>query len=127
MIFKPSSLHKFFFTYICPRFYGGAPSTPSATTSTVTQNNIPAQLMPYALNMLKKGQGLTDQPYQPFSTNAQDYVAGFSPMQQQAQQGAAGLQTPGQFGQASQMAGAAGMGSMMAGQNYAQQGYAHHV
>lgn len=121
MIFKPSSLHKFFFTYICPRFYGGAPAAPSATTSTVTQNNIPAKLMPYALNMLKKGQGLTDQPYQPFSTNAQDYVAGFSPMQQQAQQGAAGLQTPGQFGQASQMAGAAGMGSMMAGQNYAQQ------
>ena len=121
MIFKPSSLHKFFFTYICPRFYGGAPSTPSATTSTVTQNNIPAQLMPYALNMLKKGEGLTDQPYQPFSTNAQDYLAPFSPMQQQAQQGAAGLQTPGQFAPASYMAGLSGVGSMMAGQNYAQQ------
>ena len=121
MIFKLSSLHKFFFTYICPRFYGGAPPTPSQTTQTVNQNSIPAELMPYMLDVLDKGQGLTNQTYKPFSTNAQDYVAGFSPLQQQAQKGAANLKMPGQFGQASQMAGAAGMGSMMAGQNYANQ------
>lgn len=122
MIFKPSSLHKFFFTYICPRFYGGSPpAAPSETTSNVTQNNIPAELMPYMMDVLNKGQGLTSQTYKPFSTNAQDYVAGFSPLQQQAQKGAANLQMPGQFGQASQLAGAAGMGSMMAGQNYANQ------
>lgn len=121
MIFKMSSLHKFFFTYICPRFYGGAPSTPSQTTQTQNQNTIPAQLMPYMLDVLNKGQGLTNQGYTPYSTNAQDYVAPFSPMQQQAQQGAAGLQTPGQFAPASYMAGLSGVGSMMAGQNYAQQ------
>jgi hypothetical protein len=48
-------------------------------------------------------------------------VAGFTPLQQQAYQGAANLQTPGQFGQAT---GAAGMGTLQgltAGQNYAQQ------
>jgi hypothetical protein len=73
------------------------------------------------MDVLNKGQGLTSQTYKPFSTNAQDYVAGFSPLQQQAQKGAANLQMPGQFGQASQLAGAAGMGSMMAGQNYANQ------
>ena len=121
MIFKLSSLHKFFFTYICPRFYGGAPSTPSETTQTTNQNTIPAELMPYMMDVLNKGQGLTSQTYKPFSTNAQDYVAGFSPLQQQAQKGAANLRMPGQFGQASQLAGAAGMGSMMAGQNYANQ------
>ena len=122
MIFKPSSLHKFFFTYICPRFYGGSPpATPSQTTQTVNQNSIPAELMPYAMDVMNKGQGLTNQTYKPYSTNAQDYVAPFSPMQQQAQQGAAGLQTPGQFAPASQMAGLSGVGSMMAGQNYAQQ------
>ena len=122
MIFKISNLHKFFFTYICPRFYGGAPpAPPSETTQTVNQNSIPGELMPYMMDVLNKGQGLTNQTYKPFSTNAQDYVAGFSPLQQQAQKGAANLKMPGQFGQASQLAGAAGMGSMMAGQNYANQ------
>jgi hypothetical protein len=46
-----------------------------------------------------------------------DYQAGFSPMQQQAFQGAANLQTPGQFGAGSQLAGASGLGSLgVAGQ-----------
>jgi len=122
MIFKPSSLHKFFFTYICPRFYGGgAPSTPSQTTQTVNQNTIPAQLMPYVKNMLNRAEPLSQSAYVPYSTNAADYVAGFSPLQKQAQVGAANLQTPGQFEPASQMAGLSGLGSMMAGQNYAQQ------
>jgi hypothetical protein len=61
------------------------------------------------------------QPYKPFSTNAQDYVAPFSPLQQQAQQSAANLQTPGQFAPASTMAGISGLGSMLAGQNYQNQ------
>jgi hypothetical protein len=133
MTFKPSSIRKFFFTYICPRFYGGSPpSAPSNTTSTVTQNSIPAELMPYATGMLSAASnqlytkdasgGITGyQPYKPYSTNAQDYVAPFSSMQQQAQTSAAGLQTPGQFAPATQMAGLSGAGSMMAGQNYQNQ------
>ena len=113
MIFKPSSLHKFFFTYICPRFYGGGPApAPSETTQTVNQNSIPAQLMPYALNNLNKAEGLTQQTYTPYSTNSQDYLAPFSPLQQQAQQGAANLQTPGQYAPATQMAGVAGVGQL---------------
>ena len=122
MTFKPSSFHKFFFTYICPRFYGGgAPSTPSQTTQTVNQNSIPAELLPYVKNMLNKAEPLTQEAYKPYSTNAGDYVAPFSPLQQQAQTSAAGLQTPGQFAPASQMAGISGLGSMMAGQNYQNQ------
>jgi len=124
MIFKLRNFHRFFFTYICPTFYGGAPSTPSNTTSNVTQNTIPKELMPYASGMLQaakkqlyttdeKGKITGYQPYKPFSTNANDYVAGFTPLQQQAQQGAANLQLPGQFGQATNLAQQAG--------NYSQQ------
>jgi hypothetical protein len=125
MIFKLRNFHRFFFTYICPTFYGGAPSTPSNTTSNVTQNTIPKELMPYASGMLQaakkqlyttddKGKITGYQPYKPFSTNANDYVAGFTPLQQQAQQGAANLQLPGQFGQATNLAQQAGNYSQLA-------------
>lgn len=122
MIFKPSSLHKFFFTYICPRFYGDAPKMPSQpSTTTQNINSIPSQLMPYYKKMLNSAQTLTQDTYKPYSTDAEDYVAGFSPLQQQAQTSAAGLQVPGQFEPASQMTGMSGLGSMMAGQNYQNQ------
>ena len=51
-------------------------------------------------------------PFTPYSTNMQDYFAGFSPLQQQVQYEAAGMQRPGQFGPASQMSMGAGMGGM---------------
>ena len=56
-------------------------------------------------------------PYVPYSQNPADYVAGFSPLQQQEQQGVANLQVPGQYGAAT---GAAATGTMQAlgtGQN----------
>jgi len=113
MIFKPSSLHKFFFTYICPRFYGDPPKMPSQpSTTTQNINTIPPQLMPYYKKMLNSAQTLTQDTYKPYSTDAGDYVAPFSPLQQQAQTGAAGLQTPGQFEPASTMAGLAGIGQL---------------
>ena len=122
MIFKPSSLHKFFFTYICPRFYGDPPKMPSQpSTTTQNINSIPKQLMPYYKKMLNSAQTLTQDTYKPYSTDAADYVARFSPLQQQAQTSAAGLQVPGQFEPASQMTGMSGLGSMMAGQNYQNQ------
>ncbi len=58
MIFKPSSLHKLFFTYICPRFYGGAPAVPSNTTTTSTVNQSPWQNPVYQALML----GTKDKP-----------------------------------------------------------------
>ena len=48
-------------------------------------------------------------------------VAQFSPLQQQSFQGASGLQTPGQYGQATGAAGMGTMQSLMAGQNLANQ------
>jgi hypothetical protein len=48
-------------------------------------------------------------PYQPYSSDVNNYFAGFSPLQQTAQQSAYNLQTPGQFGLASGLAGTAGV------------------
>jgi hypothetical protein len=113
---------------------GGGSSQP--TTTNVQNTNIPDYAQPYVESMLGATQqqlfntapnasGGVDitgiKPYTPYSTNPQDYVAGFSPMQQQAQQGAANLQDPTQYGAATGMASAAGLGSLNAGQNYANQ------
>jgi hypothetical protein len=106
---------------------GGAPST-----STAYQTQIPEYARGYVENMLGATQNQlfkTDdqgkisgfQDYKPYSTNPADYVASFSPLQQQAQSGAANLKMPGQFGQATGMTGMAGLGSLQAGQNYANQ------
>ena len=136
---------------------GGGSSAPAAaapTTTTVQNTNIPDYLQPYAETMLGATQqqlfntqaqtptydasgnqtntGAVDitgvKPYVPYSSNPADYVAGFSPMQQAAQQGAANLQVPGQYGQASDMAGASGLGAFgtvgQAGM-YGQQGQAY--
>jgi len=58
MIFKPSSIRKLFFTYICPTFYGSPPSAPSNTTSTQTINQSPWQNPVYQALML----GTADKP-----------------------------------------------------------------
>ena len=118
--------------------FGGS-SAPAPTTTTVQNTNIPDYAQPYVMNMLGATENQlfnTDssgnisgfQAYNPYSTDPSNYVAGFSPLQQQAQNTAAGMQMPGQYGQASGLAGASGMGSMgiagqasQAGNNYANQ------
>jgi hypothetical protein len=115
-------------------FKGGGGGSPAPTQTTSYQTNIPEYARPYVENMLESTQkqiyneDMTGfRPYQPYSTNVADYVAGFSPLQQQAQQATAGLQTPGQYGVATDLASASGLGSlgvaqqaMGAGQQYAQ-------
>jgi hypothetical protein len=102
---------------------GGSPG-PSSTTS--YSSNVPEYARPYVENMLQSAQtqiyndDMTSfRPYQPYSSNVNDYFAGFSPLQQQAQQAAYGMQTPGQFGMGTELAGMAGLGSLGAGQQYA--------
>ena len=133
MIFKLKNLHKFFFTYICPTFYGSTPPpAPTNTTQTQNINSIPGELMPFALGNLQaakkqlfttdsKGKITGYQPYTPYSTDANKYVAGFSGLQTQAQQGAANLQVPGQFAPASGIAGMSSLGALNAGNQFAQQ------
>lgn len=103
---------------------GGGGGTTQSTGTTYT-TNLPEYAQPYVETMLGATQkqlfqtqpgadGSTEitgfQPYTPYSTDPSKYVAGFSPLQQQAQQTVAGMQTPGAFGQAQGMAGMSGMG-----------------
>lgn len=108
---------------LSPQFFGGG-GGPSQTTSTVTQSSVPDWLQPQVTGMLGAAQNqiFNNNPttgaiesikgYQPYSTNPSDYVAGFSPMQQQSFSSAANLQTPGQFNTATNIAGSAGAGSL---------------
>lgn len=100
---------------------GGGTSTQYVKSET---SNLPAYVQPYFTGLLERSQGLLTQKYQPYG---QERIAGFTPEQQQVQREAAGLQTPGQFGAASQMAQQAGLGSMAAGQYDPSQFYASQV
>ena len=122
---------------------GGGSAAPAPTSSTVTNTNIPEYARPYVETMLGATQqqlfntapkapqydsagnitseGGTEitgiKPYVPYSTNPSDYVAGFSPLQQQSFQGAADLNPASQLGQGTALAGNAGIGGLnVAGQ-----------
>ena len=108
-----------------PTFFGGGGG--GNTTSTSVTTNIPNWLKPQTQQMLAgatkqlfqtndKGEITGVNAYVPYSTNPQDYYAGFSPMQQQSFAQAANLQVPGQFQGASDFANAAGMGGLQSAQ-----------
>lgn len=97
---------------------GGGP-----TTTTVNQSNIPEWLRPQVETVLggatqelfkvdPSGQITGTKPFVPYSTDPSKYVAGFTPLQQQAQQGVAGMRMPGQFEMGTQLAGTAGLGGL---------------
>jgi hypothetical protein len=86
---------------------GGDPPAPAPTTSTSYSTNVPEYAQPYVENMLNAAQAQIYNPsmtgfnaYVPYSNNPADYVAGVSPMQQQAYSAAANMQVPGQYGAA---------------------------
>jgi len=121
---------------------GGSSGGGGPVSSTTNTSNLPTYVQPYVETMLgtaqqqiynydPSGNVSGFKPYVPYgatvdasgniTNSAQDQaqaaVAPFSPLQQQAQQGVANLQVPGQYNAAT---GAAGMGtaeSLMAGQN----------
>jgi len=121
---------------------GGGGGQQQPTQTNVTNTNIPEYARPYVETMLgatqqqlfntaPNAQGGLDitsvKPYTPFGAEgagmgpteqaaAQSAVAGFSPLQQQAQQGIAGLQMPGQFDAATAAAMQATQGALGAGQ-----------
>ena len=119
---------------------GGGQPAPSSqpATSTVTNTNVPEYARPYVENML----GATQQqlfntspnpdgsvqitgvkPYTPYSNDPTAYFAGFSPLQTQVQQNVAGMQVPGQFADASNMAQQAGIAGLNAQYNPMSAGY----
>ena len=110
---------------------GGGGGGGGQTTSTSYQTNIPEYAKPYVETMLGATQqqlfnGSKDEegnfnitgfkPYQPYSTNPSDYIAGFSPLQQQAQQTIGSMQVPGQFQTASDITSQGIMGAANVGQ-----------
>jgi hypothetical protein len=128
-------------------FTGGGSPPPSQNTTYTT--NVPEYARPYVENMLESTQkqiyneDMTSfRPYQaygadydpktgkqiPGSYDVNRYFAGFQPLQEKAMRSVGQMQTPGQFDQASGLAGAAGLGSLGlagqaagAGQQFAQQ------
>ena len=105
------------------------------TSSTVTQSNIPEWLRPQTEALLGAatqeyfdtekrqvtGEGgetstmydITGiKPFTPYSTDPSQYVAGFTPAQEQVFSETANLQTPGAFGAAGQLMGAGGRGGL---------------
>jgi hypothetical protein len=129
-------LKRFFFDQFMLGVDSGGGGGP--TSSTVTQSNIPDWLRPQVEGLLggatkqffdtKEVLGAIDpatgerapstyeivgsKPFTPYSTNARDYVAGFSPLQEQVQYNAANLQMPGQFNEATGYANQAAQGGI---------------
>ena len=93
----------------------GGGGAPPPTQQTVTQTNLPEYARPYFENIMQRGQAESYRQYTPYEA---ERIAGFTPAQEQIQQEALGLQSPGQFGAATGLTGAAGLGSLMAGQQY---------
>lgn len=89
---------------------GGGTSTQYVKSE---QSNLPEYARPYFENVMQRGQSLLSQEYTPYG---QERIAGFTPEQQQVQQNILGQQTPGQFGTATGLTTAAGLGSLAAGQ-----------
>ncbi len=92
---------------------GGGNTSPSTTTQV---SELPEWARGYAKDTLSKASALTDVNQNPYQAYGANRIAGFSPMQQQAQQQAAGMQTSNLTGLGGQMAGAAAMGAL--GANY---------
>jgi hypothetical protein len=94
---------------------GGGSSAPSSPTQTQTSiQELPSWAKPYAQTTLEKASALTSQPYVPYTENR---IAGFTPLQQQAQTQAANMTPAEQLGQGSALAGTAGLGGLgVAGQ-----------
>lgn len=95
---------------------GGGGQQPTNTTQTTT--TIPEYARPYVERMLGKAEAFSESPYQAYGGQR---IADFTPMQQQAFQGAANLGPAKQLGTGTQLAGIAGLGGLGAGQQYAQQ------
>jgi len=108
---------------------GGGGGGPQQVTSTSTTSNVPEYARPYVENMLSSAQSqiynndMTGfRPYQPYSTDVNNYFAPFSPLQQSAQQGAANLTTPEQIGAGSDLTAIGGVGALGTAANMANAG-----
>jgi hypothetical protein len=112
---------------------GGGGGSPQPTQTTSYSTNVPEYARPYVENMLNATQAQIYNSdmggfnkYVPYSTDPTKYIAGFSPLQQYAQSGAANLSLPSNYGLATGQTLGTGMqlGALapqmgMTGMNYA--------
>jgi hypothetical protein len=84
---------------------GGKQPTETSSTSKVTQTNLPEYLRPYITDVSSRAQAESRTPYQAFGGQRNE---GFNADQQAAMGNIRGMQSPEQFGQASNMYGAQG-------------------
>jgi len=90
-----------------------ASSTPAPQQVTSTTSNLPEYARPYFENVVGRAQAASYAPYTPYQDQR---IAGFTDAQQNAQQNVLGMQAPGQFGTATGLATASGIGSLLGGQ-----------
>jgi hypothetical protein len=85
-----------------------------ATPTQITQTNygFAEEVAPYAQDLLGQAQSLTDINYNPYMQYQGERQAQFSPLQQQSFNNAALMQTAPQLGDATSMAGTAGLGAL---------------
>jgi hypothetical protein len=93
---------------------GGGPQQVTQTTS-----NLPEYARPYFENLLERGQAESYRQYTPYEG---ERIQGFTDAQLATQGEVMGMQTPGQFGVGTGLAGAGGLGSLSMGQQAAQTG-----
>ena len=110
----------------------GGNDQPATTTQYVKSetSSLPEYARPYFEGLMQRANTALTRNYQPY-VNAQgqpiDRIARFTPDQVAVQEQYKGLQTPGQFGAASNMAQQAGLASMTAGQYDPAQFYSQQV
>lgn len=92
---------------------GGGGGSSQPVKQEITQSTLPEYARPYFEGMMQRASTELTTPYQTYD---QERIAGFTPEQQQLQQNILNQQTPGQFGTASTLATAAGLGSLQVGQ-----------
>lgn len=103
--------------YVCGGGGKGGGGSPPPASQSVTQTSIPEYARPYVEEMLGKSQALTDINQNPYQAYGGQRISQFSPLQQQAFANVASQTTAGQLAPATQLAGAAGLGSLgVAGQ-----------
>lgn len=94
---------------------GGGSSQP--TSQSVTQSNIPKELMPYAMANLGRAAALTDINQNPYQQYRGQRFAEINPLQQQYMQGTSGLGPANeQLGAAQGLTGLAALGGLSSGQ-----------
>jgi hypothetical protein len=96
---------------------GGGAAPPQQVTSTTTTSNLPEYAKPYFQNLAQRAQAESYRQYTPYGG---ERIAGFTPGQMAVQQETLGMETPGQFGVGTGLAGAGGLGSLAAGNQFMQ-------